>query len=134
MKYRALGALLAALIVTAGCTGSHSDIGLLDVSRLTSNWPKFMNAANQLNADEAAIANSRGSTRDKQRRVIELQGRYAQLQDQLVGEVRTAAEKVAKSKNLKIVVTRENVGYGGTDITPDVEKELGFTEKASPSP
>lgn len=133
MKYRALVALLAALMVT-GCAGSHSDIGLLDVSRLTSNWPKFMNAANQLNADEAAIANSRGSTRDKQRRVIELQGRYAQLQDQLVGEVRTAAEKVAKSKNLKIVVTRENVGYGGTDITPDVEKELGFTEKASPSP
>ncbi len=133
MKYRALGALLAALIVT-GCTGSHSDIGLLDVSRLTSNWPKFMNAANQLNADEAAIASSRGSTRDKQRRVIDLQGRYAQLQDQLVGEVRTAAEKVAKSKNLKIVVTRENVGYGGTDITSDVEEELGFTEKASPSP
>ena len=133
MKYRAFAALLAALIVT-GCARSHSDIGLLDVSRLTSNWPKFMNASNQLNADEAAIAGSRGSTRDKQRRLIQLQGRYAQLQDQLVGEVRNAAEKVAKEKNLKIVVTRENVGYGGSDITPDVEKELGFTEKASPSP
>lgn len=120
--------------MVTGCAGSHSDIGLLDVSRLTSNWPKFMNAANQLNADEAAIANARGSRRDKQQRVIQLQGRYAQLQDQLVGEVRTAAEKVAKDKNLKMVVTRENVGYGGTDITPDVEKELGFTEKASPSP
>jgi len=93
-----------------------------------------MNASNQLNADEAAIANSRGSARDKQRRLLQLQGRYAQLQDQLVGEVRSAAEKVAKEKNLKIVVTRENVGYGGSDITSDVEKELGFTEKASPSP
>jgi Skp family chaperone for outer membrane proteins len=133
VKYRGFVALLAALIVT-GCAGSHSDIGLLDVSRLTSNWPKFMNASNQLNADEAAIANSRGSTRDKQRRLLQLQGRYAQLQDQLVGEVRSAAEKVAKEKNLKIVVTRENVGYGGSDITSDVEKELGFTEKASPSP
>jgi len=133
VKYRGFIALLAALIVT-GCAGSHSDIGLLDVSRLTSNWPKFMNASNQLNADEAAIANSRGSARDKQRRLLQLQGRYAQLQDQLVGEVRSAAEKVAKEKNLKIVVTRENVGYGGSDITSDVEKELGFTEKASPSP
>jgi Skp family chaperone for outer membrane proteins len=133
VKYRGFVALLAALIVT-GCAGAHSDIGLLDVSRLTSNWPKFMNASNQLNADEAAIANSRGSTRDKQRRLLQLQGRYAQLQDQLVGEVRSAAEKVAKEKNLKIVVTRENVGYGGSDITSDVEKELGFTEKASPSP
>jgi len=133
VKYRGFIALLAALIV-AGCAGSHSDIGLLDVSRLTSNWPKFMNASNQLNADEAAIANSRGSARDKQRRLLQLQGRYAQLQDQLVGEVRSAAEKVAKEKNLKIVVTRENVGYGGSDITSDVEKELGFTEKASPSP
>ena len=133
MKNRAFVALLAALIVT-GCAGSHSDIGLLDVSRLTSNWPKFMNANNQLNADSAAIASGPGSTRDKQRRLIQLQGRYAQLQDELVGEVRTAAEKVAKSKNLKMVVTRENVGYGGSDITADVEKELGFTEKASPSP
>ncbi|MBV9270200.1 MAG: hypothetical protein JO165_03845 [Candidatus Eremiobacteraeota bacterium] len=133
MKNRAFVALLAALIVT-GCAGSHSDIGLLDVSRLTSNWPKFMNANNQLNADSAAIASGPGSTRDKQRRLIQLQGRYAQLQDELVGEVRVAAEKVAKSKNLKMVVTRENVGYGGSDITADVEKELGFTEKASPSP
>jgi len=133
VKYRVLGALFAALILT-GCAGQHTDIGLLDVSRLTSNWPKFMNASNQLNADQAAIANGGGSTRDKQRRLMELQGRYAQLQDQLVGEVRSAAEKVAKEKNLKMVVTRENVGYGGSDITPDVEKELGFTEKASPSP
>jgi hypothetical protein len=32
------------------------------------------------------------------------------------------------------VVTREFVGYGGVDITPDVEKAMGITESASPSP
>jgi len=126
-------ALLAALAL-AGCGGSKSDIGLLDVSRLSSNWPKMVDATTQMNADQQAIAQSREGNDVKSHQMAALQGRYAQLQDDLVKEVQTAAAKVAQDKHLKLIVTRENVGYGGVDITTDVEKELGFTEKASPSP
>ena len=31
-------------------------------------------------------------------------------------------------------MTREFVGYGGVDITPDVEKKLNITEAATPKP
>ena len=127
-----IAALGAALL--AGCAGSGSPVGLVDVQRLTANWPVYTNAQNQLVADQRAIASSRGSNADKQRQVMQLQQRYSQLSNQHVSQVRAAAAKVAGEKQLKLVVTREFVGYGGTDITGDVEKLLGITEKPTPSP
>jgi len=127
-----IAALGAALL--AGCAGSASPIGLVDVQRLTANWPVYTNAQNQLVADQRAIASSKGSNADKQRQATALQQRYAQISNQLVSQVRAAAAKVAGQKQLKLVVTREFVGYGGTGINGAVEKELGLTEKPTPSP
>ena len=45
-----------------------------------------------------------------------------------------AAQQVAKDKHLSYVLTRQFVGYGGVDITPDVEKILQIVEKPSPTP
>ena len=57
------------------------------------------------------------------------------MQTEVTGDVRAATEQVAKAKNLKMVFTREFVGYGGVDITPDVEKVLNITETAgTPKP
>ena len=39
-----------------------------------------------------------------------------------------------EQRQLKLVLTREGVGYGGVDITADVEKALNITEKATPTP
>lgn len=131
-QYIFIAALGAALL--AGCAGSGSPIGLIDVQRLTANWPVYTNAQNQLVADQRAIAAGKGSNADKRRQGMQLQQRYSQISNQLVSQVRAAAAKVAGEKQLKLVVTREFVGYGGTDITPDVEKLLGITEKPTPSP
>jgi Skp family chaperone for outer membrane proteins len=54
------------------------------------------------------------------------------MQNDVSGDVRNAAEQVADEKHFKLVVTRQFVGYGGTDITADVERILKITE-ASPS-
>lgn len=124
----------AAAAALGGCGGGGSPIGLVDVQRLTANWPQYTNAQNQLAADQRAIASGKGSSASKQRQVIQLQQRYAQISNQLVSQVKDAAAKVAQQKQLSLVVTREFVGYGGTDITPDVEKILGITEKPSPTP
>ena len=126
-------AALAALSFT-GCAGGGSPVGLVDVQRLTANWPAYNNAQSQLLADERTIQAGRGSNSQKQRQVAQMQAKYAQISNQLVGQIKDAASKVAQQKNLRLVVTREFVGYGGTDITPDVEKALGITESATPSP
>jgi Skp family chaperone for outer membrane proteins len=124
-------AALAALTLTA--CGQSSPVGLLDVQRLTANWPQYINVQNQLLADQHAIESGSGSNAQKAKQVAQLQAKYSTLSQQLVNQIKNAAAKVAQQKNLKLIVTREFIGYGGTDITPDVEKQMGITE-SSPSP
>ena len=126
-----LAAVAAALL--SGC-GNASPIGLVDVQRVVTNWSVYQQDQAQLLADEQKIAQSHASTADKAKQAAALQTKYAKITDQLTQQIRDAAGKVAQQKNLKLVVTRQGVGYGGVDITPDVEKVMNITEKPSPSP
>jgi Skp family chaperone for outer membrane proteins len=128
-------ALAASLLGMTACSKPpQSDIGLVDVPRITSNWPKFLNYQNQLNSDVAAIRSSRASDNEKNRELQQLQARFATSQTELTNNVRDAANEVASDKHLRFVFTRQFVGYGGIDITPDVEKILAVVEKATPAP
>jgi len=130
-QYIILAALVA--LIATGC-GASSPIGLVDVNRIVNNWPEYQNYQNQLYADEATIAKGKGSNAQKQQAVVAMQRKYSKITEQLTQQIRDAANKIATSKQLKLVVTREGVGYGGVDITPDVEKTLNIVEKASPAP
>jgi Skp family chaperone for outer membrane proteins len=127
----AISALATALL--AGC-GNSSPIGLVDVQRIVANWPEYQSYQSQLLMDEQRVASRKGSAAAKQRAALELQRKYARITDQLTAQIRDAANKIAVQKSLKLVVTREGVGYGGVDITPDVEKSLNITETSSPAP
>ena len=131
IKYIAPIVFIAAAL--GGC-GNASPIGLVDVQRIVANWSEYQNYQTQLLADEQNIANGKGSSADKQKAALELQAKYAKITDQLTQQVRDAATKIAQEKQLKLVVTREGVGYGGLDITGDVEKSMNITEKPSASP
>ncbi len=135
-KRLVLAALTASLVMLTACSKppAANDVGTVDVARLTANWPKFLNYQNQLNADVTAIRSSNASESDKARELQGLQSRFATNQAELTNNVRDAAQQVASDKHLRFVFTRANVGYGGLDITPDVEKILQITEKASPAP
>lgn len=131
-KQQIILAALAAVIAT-GC-GASSPVGLVDVNRIVNNWPEYQNYQNQLYADERTIAAGKGSTAQKQQAVVAMQRKYQKITEQLTQQIRDAAGKIATNKQLKLVVTREGIGYGGVDITPDVEKSLNIVEKASPAP
>jgi Skp family chaperone for outer membrane proteins len=136
MNKLVFAALAASLLGIAACSKPppSSDIGLVDVPRLTANWPKFLNYQNQLNADMNAIRVSHVSDSEKQREMAGLQVRFATNQTELTNNVHDAAAQVASDKHLRYVFTRQFVGYGGVDITPDVEKILQIVEKATPTP
>jgi Skp family chaperone for outer membrane proteins len=135
VKKSIIVAVLFAAAALVGCSGkTSSPVGLVDVARLTANWPQYGSAQSQLAADERAIQTGKGSMQQKRREVVGLEQKYAQLSNNLVTQIRNAAKKVAERKQLQLVLTHEFVGYGGTDITPDVEKILGITEKATPTP
>jgi Skp family chaperone for outer membrane proteins len=122
-----------AAAVLYGC-GTSSPIGLVDVQRIVSNWPEYQKFQNQLLADEQSISVRRIGKAQKQREVVAMQQKYSKITDQLTQQIRDAATKIAQQKQLKLVLTREGVGYGGVDITADVEKTLNITEKATPTP
>jgi Skp family chaperone for outer membrane proteins len=122
-------AVLAVACALGGCAqGQTSSIATVDIPRITSNWPKFINYNNQLAADTQAIQRSTASDRDKQRQLIGLRQRYINMQTEVTGDVRNAVQQIAAQRHFSLVVTREFVGYGGVDITPDVEKLLNITE------
>ena len=127
--------IAAALVASlAACAGPKSDIGLIDEERIKSNWPKFLNYQNQLTYDAQSIERSRDPERRKQQERAALTQKYVQEQSELTSDVTDAARQVAADKHLTYVFTRQYVGYGGVDITPDVEKILQIVEKATPSP
>ncbi len=133
MKKQAIVLIALAAAALAGCAAS-SPIGLVDVQRIVANWSQYQGYQAQLMLQEQTIAQSRASNAQKQREAQQLQTRYARINSQLEGEVRNAAASVAKQKGLKLVLTREGVGYGGVDITRDVEKALNITETTTPAP
>ncbi len=137
IESRAARALLATLLFAGLCActnGTQSNIGLVDVQRISANWPKFQNYQNQLAADAQTIERSNRSARDKASARAALQARFAQAQSELSTDVSTAAKQVAADRHLTYVFTRQYVGYGGVDITADVEKILKIDDKSTPAP
>ncbi len=125
--------LLLVAATIAGC-GTRSPVGLVDMQRIVSNWPEYQSYQNQLLSEERSISARRESSARKQRAALILQLKYSKVTDQLSRQIRDAAGKIASQRQLKLVLTREGIGYGGVDITADVEKALNITEKATPSP
>ncbi len=126
-------AALALLSAGSGCA-AQSSIGLVDVQRIVANWPEYQGYQNQLNVEERSIATRHESVARRNRDAIELERKYAKVTDKLSGQIRDAAAKIASDSKLKLVVTREGIGYGGVDITSQVEKALNITEKTTPAP
>ncbi|MGA8532699.1 MAG: hypothetical protein WB615_01175 [Candidatus Tumulicola sp.] len=129
---RTITALTAATVLNA--CGTASPIGLVDVQRIVANWPEYQNYQNQLLADERSIASGRGNRAQKLRATVTMQRKYTKITEQLTQQIRDASSKIAQQKRLQLVLTREGIGYGGVDITGDVEKSLNITEKATPTP
>ena len=124
---------LAAVLLFAGCA-NNSNVGLLDIGRVINNWPTYQNYQQQLAIDEQSIAQSNKSNAQKQKDALALQAKYGKITDDLTKQIRDAATKIATDRGLKLIVTKQGVGYGGVDITSDVEKAMNITEHATPTP
>jgi len=134
-RYRyALVALAMLALSCGGCAHKHSNVAIVNIAAIEQRWPKFINYQNQIASDQAAIQRSSAPVSQKQKQIASLQSRFVSAQNELTDDVRNAAQQVAKDKGLKYVFTRQYVGYGGVDITPDVEKLLKIEEKATPKP
>jgi outer membrane protein len=125
----------AQAIVPPGATPAPSEIGYVDQTIL-DGVPKVQTANTAMNQFEttqrqiysAKIAQAR-SDGDKQQIMQQYNKLIADKQDQLlkplVDATKSATANVAHKKNLLLVLDRADVIYGGSDITADVQNELG---------
>lgn len=116
-------------------TPAPSAIGFVDQTVL-DGIPKVQSANNQMNQFEttqrqiyaAKMAQARSDS-DKRQILQDFNKSVSDKQDQLlkplVQQTKSATADVARKKSLILVVDRADVIYGGTDITSDVQNEIG---------
>jgi Skp family chaperone for outer membrane proteins len=130
----AAAALLLLTVAACSSQSSNSGVGTVDIARITSHWTKFSDYEHQLTSESQRISASRESDDTRRAQLDALHTKYEALQSDITTQVRQAADKVAQAQGLHLIVTREFVGYGGRDVTSDVENALGVVETPSPAP
>lgn len=131
-----LASMLPVLLVAvglSGCAHAHSKVAVVNVTNIEQHWPKFINYANQLQANYNSIITAKMSASERQRQILQFQQQEHRWQNEVTDEVRGVVKDIAAQQHYELVVTRQGVAYGGDDITNDVEKALKITP-VSPSP
>ncbi len=122
-------------IVPPSATPPPSAIGFVDQTVL-DGVPKVQSANNQMNQFEttqrqiyAAKMAQAHSDSDKRQILQDFNKTVSDKQDQLlkplVEQTKAATADVARKKSLVLVIDKADVIYGGTDITADVQNEIG---------
>ena len=119
---------------TACSSTDSSGVATVNIERITTHWQKFSEYERELREESQRIEATTTNGDDHRLQLEALHNKYAALQSEITLDVRQAANKVADKQGLHLIVTREFVGYGGRDVTQDVEKELGVVETPSPEP
>ena len=131
-------ALLFLLVFTAallgGCNSSNGNIGVIDVNKVMTDSPKVKQFQDQLNAkgkelsdqlekDKAAL-----SPADFQKKQETLYADFMKMKQDMEGQIDSSIKEtldgIAKDKKLSVILYKNGVAQGGTDVTDDVIKKL----------
>ena len=133
---RLLVFVVSAVMMTfllAGCS-SNQAVGILDVNKVMNEAPKVKQYQEQLNVkgkelsdtiekDKASI-----SAEEFQKRQEAAYGEFLKTKQDLEGQIdssiKQALDQVVKEKKLNVVLYKNSVAQGGTDITDDVIKKM----------
>lgn len=113
---------------------SSSNVGIVDYSQLISQHPgmqaareKYEEAAKQVQDEFSQKASS--MTPEQQQQFIEqkqkeMQDKQKELLDPIRTSIETQVQSVADSRGINVVLDKNNVLYGGQDITQEVLQKL----------
>jgi outer membrane protein len=123
-----------ATVFLGGCGANTGATGVLDVNKVMTESPKVKALQDQLNAkgkelsDKLEAEKAGISAEEFQKRQEAAYGEFLKskqdLEAQFDANVKQALEQVAKEKKLGIILYKNGVAQGGTDITDDVIKKL----------
>jgi len=137
MKHTKKMALLFMLIFTASLLGGCSSggtIGVVDVNKVMTDAPKVKQFQEQLNvkgkelSDQLEKEKATLKPEDFQKRQEAVYGDFMKIKQDMEGQVDTTIketlDQISKDKKLSVVLYKNGVAQGGTDITDDVIKKL----------
>lgn len=126
--------VFAASLLLSGCSTSSQNIGVLDVNKVMSDSPKVKQFQDQLNqkgkelSDQLEKDKANLSAEDFQKHqetaYTEFMKNKQDLEGQIDASIKQALEQVSKDKKLGVVLYKNGVAQGGTDITDDVIQKM----------
>ena len=137
MKHTNKLALLFILVFTAsllgGCSSSNT-IGVVDVNKVMTDSPKVKAFQEQLNvkgkelSDQLEKEKATLKPEDFQKRQEAVYGDFMKvkqdMETQVDATIKETLDQISKDKKLSVILYKNGVAQGGTDITDDVIKKL----------
>ena len=122
-----------ASLILSGCNNQGA-IGVLDVNKVMSDSPKVKAFQDQLNAKGKELSDNLEkekagiSAEEFQKRQETAYNEFLKTKQDLEGQIdstiKQAIEQVSKDKKLGVVLYKNSVAQGGTDITDEVIKRM----------
>jgi len=126
--------IFSAALLLAGCGANTGGVGVLDVNKVMTDSPKVKEFQEQLNvkgkdlSDKLEKEKAGLSQEEFQKRQEAAYGDFLkskqELEVQIDTTIKTALEQVAKEKKLGVILYKNGVAQGGTDVTDAVIQKM----------
>ena len=127
-----VGALAYTQMAGHGGSGAVSNIGVIDMQRVVESNPNLVQDAQKemaaYNEELQKEFNEKSANLDDEGKAKLSDELRQKLQENLKKRVDEASKAVADGKGLSVVMTRDSVLFGGTDVTEQVSKKLSETK------
>lgn len=130
MKRIIAGLMVAAAMMSFGCSGRNAEFGTVDMKKIQKEAPVIKtveeNLKKQMNDMDAEMKKAmEGKSQEEQQKIYEdftAKAKLAQseAQNKFKSSFDAALNQVAKEKNLGAILIKDAVPQGGKDVTADV--------------
>lgn len=133
LRYLVAISMVIMAVVVSGC-GQNKNVGVIDVEKVVTESPKIkvMNEElmakhkeieEKLNTDKTTLSEA-DFNNAKQAADAEFTALRKDLSGKMETEIKTNLEKIAKEKNLSVIIKKNVAVQGGVDVTDEMIAKL----------
>ena len=133
LRYLLAISMVIMAVVVSGC-GQNKNVGVIDVEKVVTESPKIkvMNEElmakhkeieEKLNADKTTLSEA-DFNNAKQAADTDFTALRKDLSGKMETEIKTNLEKIAKEKNLSVIIKKNVTVQGGVDVTDEMIAKL----------
>ena len=133
LRYLVAISMVIMAVVVSGC-GQNKNVGVIDVEKVVTESPKIkvMNEElmakhkeieEKLNTDKTTLSEA-DFNNAKQAADTEFTALRKDLSGKMENEIKTNLEKIAKEKNLSVIIKKNVTVQGGVDVTDEMIAKL----------